>query len=598
MLEAIKKNYKIILIAFLAVTFLTANLLLSVFSLYGFSGSLVIELYKFIQLILSFFLISILFKKINKILALFTIFCLCMAYLMLVQYRIITLTLLDFNFLKSGLGDLSAILSPYKTLIFILIFISIANAIFIHKVSKVKSKKTFLWLTGLAIIMIACPQILNYNILNNELIVFAETAYANDLVIDYYQNYYDNLIKNSENSKWEVLVQAEQKKTEKRPAYLDNIIFLQLESVNGLLVNEKNTPNLIELGKKGIFFPEFYGNSVMTIKGQENILCSMPSSFYLNLVQTGNDEKILCLPEIMNNLKYKTFFLKSFNLYFSQTGEFMNALNFNEVHGDDIMEPEDEYYQWGYKEDIFYKRAFDFIKDKKIKNNFIYVEVGPTNHWPFATPEEYINEVPYKDPKSHQERLANTTYIQDKHLAVAWEKINEIFPEKNYTVFILGDHGWPAGIHTNNTANNSMANIFNQRGSYEENFLTSLAIIFGGEEKYNNKTIKEKYSAMDIMPSIMDLFNIKYPEDKFSRSFACELTGEECARADQNILLIQPYSNRYINIINNSLKYQYDGLNKTLVSFDLKKDKMEENGLTISKTDSENLENIKKLFEF
>lgn len=545
---------------------------------------------------LLFFLISILFKKINKILAFFTVFSLYLAYLLLAQYRLITRTWLDFNFLKGGIGDFNTILYPYKEIVIVLIFMSIINTIFIHKISKLKNKKTFLWITGLAITMIACPQILNYNALNNELIAFAKTAYTNDPVIDYYQNYYDNLIKNSENSKKEILAQAEQKKKEKNSAYLDNIIFLQLESLNSFLVNEKNTPNLIELSRKGIFFPEFYGNSVMTIKGQENILCSMPSSFYLNLVQTGNDKKTLCLPEIMNSLGYKSFFLKSFNLYFSQTGEFMNTLNFNEVHGDDIMKPGDEYYQWGYKEDIFYKRAFNFVKNNKKKNNFIYAEVGPTNHWPFDTPEEYINEVPYKNPQNHQEKLANTTYIQDKHLMVAWDKINEIFREKNYTIFILGDHSWPAGIHENNTANNSMANIFNQNGSYEENFLTSLAIIFGGEEK--NKLVKEKYSSMDIMPSIADLFGIKYPENKFSRSFACELIGGECTPTDKNILLIQPYSNRYINIINNNLKYQYDGLNKALTLFDLEKDKMEENDLTISESDSKNIENIKKLFNY
>lgn len=511
-------------------------------------------------------------------------------YLMLVQYRLIILTWLDYNFLKSGLSDLHTILSPYKIIITVLIFISAANAIFIHKISKIKNKKNFLSFAGITLTMVILPQLLNYKALNNELISFAETVYANDPVINYYQNYYADLIIKSENNKKDILAAARENKNKEKPAYLDNIIFLQLESVNGFLVNEKNTPNLIELGKKGIFFPKFYGNSVMTIKGQENILCSMPSSFYLNLVQMGSDKKVLCLPEIINELNYKTFFLKSFNLKFAQTGEFMDATGFNEVHADDIMKLKDPYYVWGWREDVFYERVFNFVKNNKNKNNFMYIEVGPTNHWPFETPEEYINEVPYKNPQNHQEKLINTTYIQDKYLTVAYEKINEIFPEKNYTVFILGDHSWPAEIHKNN--------VFNQRGSYEENFLTSMAIIFGGQEEKGGKIVETKYSEMDILPTIMDLFGIKYPENKFSRSFACELTGEECEKTDKKILLIQPYSNRYINIIEKNKKYQYDGLEKILTLFDLEKDLMEENGEIISSADPDNLKNIKKLFEF
>ena len=46
------------------------------------------------------------------------------------------------------------------------------------------------------------------------------------------------------------------------------------------------------------------------------------------------------------------------------------------------------------------------------KNNFLFLEVGPTNHWPFLTPKEFVDKVPYKKPKNQEERLKNTMFLQ------------------------------------------------------------------------------------------------------------------------------------------------------------------------------------------
>src|SRR3989339_664363 len=176
-----------------------------------------------------------------------------------------------------------------------------------------------------------------------------------------------------------------------------------------------------------------FGKSVQTILGQENILCSLPTSFYLNLSDNRDVSNILCLPEFFSNLDYKTFFMKSFDLNFAQTGKLMNDLKFNEVHATDIMKEGDKTYKWGYRDDIFWERAFDYLQEnKKEKYNFAYIEVGPTNHWPFSTPEELRDLAPYKNPKNHQERFINTTFLQDMFLQIALDRIDKMFPEKNY----------------------------------------------------------------------------------------------------------------------------------------------------------------------
>jgi phosphoglycerol transferase MdoB-like AlkP superfamily enzyme len=439
------------------------------------------------------------------------------------------------------------------------------------------------------VIFAVLPFITRADKLNNEFIYFVKSIYQKDEIIDYYQNsIYNNLIQQSSIDKNRLIEEAKKINKENLPKYLDNIIILQIESLNSFLVNEKNTPNFMEISRQGIFFPKFYGNSVQTIMAQENILCSLPSSFDMNLVESGEDKNILCLPEIFKYLDYKTFFIKSYDLRFAQTGEFMKNLKFDEIHADDIMGQDNIKYPWGYREDIFYKKSFDYLKkNKKDKLNFFYIEIGPTNHWPFKTPEDMGSEALYKNPENHEQRLINTTYIQDRYLKIAWEEINKIFPEKNYTLLILGDHSWPAGIHEDNT--------FNEKGSYEENFLTSMIMIIGDEKKYKRKIINKKYSEMDIGPSILNLFQID-SANKFARSFIKELNGQ--TESGGNLLLIQPFSNKYINVITSeNTKYQYDGGGKKMIIYNLNRDPGEENGQIIGKEKKNILNMIKNLTE-
>jgi len=557
--------------------------------LYAFSMNFLLELYKFSQIALLVVAVGSLLRKISGALAFAAVFALYASYLALSEYRIITGSAPDFGFLKENLGNLPFMSLSYSLPLFMIAVLGALNALFFYKI-KIKRKRAVVAALILAAIGLF-PQPARRQIFDNELVAFAKSAYDDDKTINYYQDYYDALIRKSANEKQKILALARRIDREKLPAYLDNIIFLQLESVNKLLVNEKVTPTFVKLAKQGIFLPNFYGNGVMTIYGQENILCSMPNSFRLNLVKSGADERILCLPEIMNNLGYKTFFLKSYDLRFAQTGKFMKNLRFNEVLAEKIMRPGDPKLPWGYREDVFYERAFEYLKNNKTKNNFIYVEVGPTNHWPFDGGGRTAEKMIYENPKNHKEKITNTTHLQDKYLAIAWKKINELFPAKNYTLFILSDHSWPLG-ERKRAGIFGAPNIFNQRGSYEENFLSSMAVIFG-DRTNAGKTIARKHSNMDIMPTVLDLFGIAYQNNKFGGSFAKELFGNETNEND--ILLIQPYEKQYINVVRGGKKYQYNAYDKIFVLYDLKNDKTEKRGLVIGDSEEENLKILNNL---
>ncbi|GEM_PF-522238 len=576
------KPVKLIIEVLFILLFGLANLfIISFLSL--ISGNLFLEMFKWGQIIIAIFVLLYLFKKINKVAAFLSAGVVYLLYLITAAYFIVTQSQLDFHFLKRNIGDINSILPNLFYPLTAIFVIALIGAVLFYKFQPIIKNK-FVYLLLLLIIVFSL--VLGRQEDNNELFNFIKSIYHQDNVINYYQTVYSRLIESSIRNKNDLIWQIEKVNRQRRPEYLDNIIILQLESLNGFLVNEKNTPNFIKIAQTGIFFPEFYSNSVETIISQENLLCSLPTSFKANLTASNLDKKITCLPEILGYLNYKTFFLKSYRLDFAQTGEFMDNLSFDEVHADTLMQPGDPQYLWGYREDIFYKRVFNYLKENiKEKYNFIYIEIGPTNHWPFSTPPDLKNFVPYDLPKKFQEKLINTTFLQDRYLKIAWEELNNLFPKKNYTLFILGDHGWPAGFHKNNT--------FNQNGAYEENFITSMAMVIGQEEKYINKIVTAKCSQMDILPTILDFFKINQTNNKFSRSLLKEINGSESPQT--NIILIQPFADKYLSVITDSLKYQYNSRRKNFTLYDLKNDPSENNGQIISQNKEKNLQIIKKL---
>lgn len=528
---------------------------------YG-SKSALTETVKIAQFYVLIFLLASFIKKRSEWVAVVIAGGLFYFQIILVAYSLVAKKRLDFMFVSLNKGNLVDVLAPFlSSLIFIGIIAFLCSYFF------VKIKTTFsskLVLIALFFCLLIFPITKGDEYLN-DVLYFAKSAYTKNEIIELYQVYREDLVAESIFEKKTLPQRLKKINTENRPKHLDNIIFLQLESVNGNLMSAEIMPNFYEISKKGMSFPNFYANGVQTILGQENLLCSLPSSFYSNLNATQQDKDVLCLPEVFNKLDYNTAFFKTYDLNFTNTGEFMQNIGFNETHMGDIMEEDDPQYTWGYREDIFFERAFSHIQREFSKEkNFLFLEVGPTNHWPFLTPEKYRKEVPFEDPKNQEERLKNTMFLQDKHLKVAFEKIDETFPEKNYTIVIVGDHSWPSGEHPGNE--------FCGSGPFEENFKTGMSIIFGDGKRNAGEIVENRFGHMDVMPSFLDLFGIGYSENEFSHSFF----AKDVPSDDRKILLIQPFSERFLGFINQeNEKYIYNSKKKELKVFDLILDKAE-----------------------
>jgi hypothetical protein len=359
----------------------------------------------------------------------------------------------------------------------------------------------------------------------------------------------------------------------------ENVIILQLESLNSLLVNERVTPNLMKAKERGVFFPKHYASSVQTARSLEVILCGIPPSITSTLVHILPAEvlsQMLCLPRIFNDLGYKTYYFQAADLEFDAIGTFADKVGFEEVIFDEIMLPGDPKLLWGYREDVYFTRMFDYLlTESSTKNKFIYITVSSTNHYPFdAKDARYDSSFPYENANNLYEKISNTTFLQDVYLG---NFLDQYFSEyhDNTTLVILGDHSYPIG-------HNTPLNISNEGFAYEENFAVPMLYIPPKQfsENYNiGKVVQNRYSHKEIFYAIVSILG-QDEENMFS--FYCELVLPTCSHVTRNVItVVQPFNGGFINIIDYPSKYVFGVRDVSLKLFDLEQDPDEKNPIDL-----------------
>jgi hypothetical protein len=376
-----------------------------------------------------------------------------------------------------------------------------------------------------------------------------------------------------------------------------NLFMVQLESVNAQLVNRSFTPNFVEIAQQyGILFPKIQSSSVMTVRAQETILCSVLPSLRKSIAQMElATAGLVCLPEILKNHGFRTLYFQSYpDLSFGRIDRFVKALGFDEIHSSDIMQPGDTLLPWGYPDDLFYRRVFEYLERyRQGERVFVYIAVSSTNHFPFHFDRRvYESEktkrysAPIQTPSNFRERIANTTYLQDQFFGSMFRDHYLKKYASNSTLFVFGDHSWPIGIHDGNE--------FNENLAFQENFVSSLAIIPPGldrEAYFVGKTVTALYSQLDIMPTILEMYGI----DKFKffgRSFLAETNSRADPLKRHCVLSVQPFSAGYIAVINYPLKDIFNLSNESVTTYNLSVDPDEASPISRRKNDAAALERL------
>ncbi len=354
----------------------------------------------------------------------------------------------------------------------------------------------------------------------------------------------------------------------------DNVFIVQLESVNALALEgtlDGATPDatfrrtiapvLSSLTERGVFFPLFWGNAMMTNRAQESILCrvvrnvQVAISFELeNLIGT-------CLPHAFERSGYDAFAYRSDDLEFSNQGAFLFRTGFEAVHNQDIGRPDDVFGSFGYDDCTFYARSFEHLRSVSTERSktFVYVEVV-SNHYPFRY-ETKARSKPFPHPSTFRENLLNSIAAQDECLGVFMEGYDAFAPESSH-LFIMPDHSWPSGYN---------GSTFNSTGASPENFLVNLLYVPpAGRAGYDRGSIaEERFSQTDIMGTIFDLLN----GTSSAQSFAWRLRGETKPSDYENChVLTQPYDNGNVVVVRGNEYFLYKLVDRTITLVDLAHD--------------------------
>lgn len=352
----------------------------------------------------------------------------------------------------------------------------------------------------------------------------------------------------------------------------DQIFVLHLESVNAFAANQRTTPTMFEIAQHGIFFPQFYAGSMQTLRAEEVMLCGLPPSLSLTLIEYRTSEelqKVPCLPRYFAEAGYKTLFFKDDDLSFSKTGEFMINIGFQEVHHADIMRPDDQKLAWGYREDIFLQRVAEYLERYRGQKMFVYVALSATNHYPFIQSQDAAQgkKLPHSSATTFVEQYDNSLFIQDAYVKIFWDWYQKHYAQ-NATFILTPDHPWPVPRHDN-------INI--ERNAYDENFLIPFVWVppVNQEAVYQvGKTKTSRWSQLDLMPTILELGGESCAMC-LGESFASTLTKVTERKPQRTKLSMQPYHGGHIAFVDYPKKIILDLTNNTAQRFDLEKDSEE-----------------------
>jgi arylsulfatase A-like enzyme len=356
----------------------------------------------------------------------------------------------------------------------------------------------------------------------------------------------------------------------------DHIFLVEQESLSGLLAGSKVTPQLMRISQDGILFNKFYGNSIQSERGYECMLCGVPPSvdgYLVNDYPVSAIKKLPCLPQIFKSLGYHPIaFYSGYDN--PRVIRLLESMGFEKILADDIMHPGDIKYDWGHREDIFFTRVYEYLQKHYTKEKlFIYIIASATNHTPFKVlDDKFLDKVPFPQPRKFEERIANTTFVQDAYLGYFYDIFKKDYADRS-SLLVVSDHSWPIPIHDQN--------IYNERGAYEENFLITMLFVPPMSRRSDfaiGSKVTQRFSQMDILPTFLNLIGLKQ-EYLLGESFAPWLLSSQNFKrlAPQKIKLsVQPYGGGYISAVVYPKKYLFDVFGQKVEIFDLALDPKEQ----------------------
>jgi phosphoglycerol transferase MdoB-like AlkP superfamily enzyme len=349
-----------------------------------------------------------------------------------------------------------------------------------------------------------------------------------------------------------------QKDKEEKP----HVIFLFMESfraknVGALGAEIGVTPQFDRLSNEGILFTDFYANSVRTSRSAISSLFGIPSDVDGSEVAARIKIPFVGIPQLMHSGGYETSYLHNGPVEFENQDQFFNLHGYDEVHGKETIAkdyPKMKFSSWGLPDECLMHHAANFLEKRKDDPQFLTL-FTITNHHPWNLPEHSeAPSFPSEISRIYRKYL-NTFHYSDACLGLFTHLLEEKGLLDNTLLFILGDHGYPMGEHSN---------FIEQRYLYEENIRVPL-LIYGKGRIIEPTRIKTPCSQLDLVPTLMDILGLH----GFNLSIGSSLMRK---MEERMIYFHNPYVFKNFGCRSGKYKFIYTRISQEVELYDLEHD--------------------------
>lgn len=326
-------------------------------------------------------------------------------------------------------------------------------------------------------------------------------------------------------------------KTDNKTVKPLNVIVITLESFRASFIGHYGsvdglTPNFDHLAKRYITARHFYANSNFTIKAETSIYCGIfDHNARVSISENTQKKNLQCLPEILRNIGYQTYYFHGNNGRFYNRSEYLPELGFDHLyfHADQPNARKDnrQYIGWGLSDEDIYDIMLSTLEHRLNSNAnptlgstldvapeqmyqqaqakpFFAGVMSLSNHYPFN------GKLPIKPPfPSSDENIEltdqqlfdnyrNTVFYTDYALGQFWQAFERSSLYDNTMVVITADHGiWSFGKDES-----ELGEVLKN----EEFFRVPLMIY--QPQLTQPVEIAQVASQIDILPSVLALLNI------------------------------------------------------------------------------------------
>jgi phosphoglycerol transferase MdoB-like AlkP superfamily enzyme len=329
------------------------------------------------------------------------------------------------------------------------------------------------------------------------------------------------------------------------PDKMKNIILIVLESVRSEeLKNSEITPNISRFMSESVNFTRFYSTNITTVKSEHAMLCGKPEisnqAPYSSLHGAFNG---LCLPKSLKKYGWDTYWFHGNTNEFFNRKIFHKSLGFNHVYGKEYFIEKGYDIKndigWGIPDTYVFTESLKTLE--KSKNNFFAEILTLTNHQPFSWkyPQKIPASIKYSGIDKYRNYLKGINYT-DHAFGVFLQKFKQSELYNNTILMVTGDHGVP--FYDKEYDNNKKQEIL---------YKVPFAIYY--KDIKPTKVDNNKYSHLDITPTVLDLLNL---DNKIS-TLGASLYGKHASITARPIYLMN--MKKYSFMFGEYSCYQYDG---------------------------------------